>query len=182
MTCLWTMQHELLRVLYPVFVHCYMDVVAKGNIQEGMLWASSLYHVLYLKLDILKWPISATVVTSLFCFIMLLRPQLELFSIASGKTTKCCTHETFKSWKAFFLPLIWRLVQYQTFILHFTFSSHFCKKKNCHDHNLYQEMEFAHSLRQSKVNIKICQVVSWIFFCHFVRYKNSIYQFIQIVE
>lgn len=29
------MQHELLRVLYPVFIHCFMDLVAKGHIQEG---------------------------------------------------------------------------------------------------------------------------------------------------
>ncbi|WCJ30379.1 Transcription initiation factor TFIID subunit 5 [Euphorbia peplus] len=28
-------KHELLRVLYPVFVHCYMDLVAKGHIQEA---------------------------------------------------------------------------------------------------------------------------------------------------
>lgn len=31
------MQHELIRVLYPVFIHCFMDLVAKGHIQEGML-------------------------------------------------------------------------------------------------------------------------------------------------
>ena len=29
------MQHELLRVLYPVFIHCFMDLVVKGHIQEG---------------------------------------------------------------------------------------------------------------------------------------------------
>lgn len=29
------MQHELLRVLYPVFVHSFMDLVAKGHLQEG---------------------------------------------------------------------------------------------------------------------------------------------------
>ncbi|KAJ4826461.1 Transcription initiation factor TFIID subunit 5 [Turnera subulata] len=28
-------KHELLRVLYPVFVHCYMDLVAKGHIQDA---------------------------------------------------------------------------------------------------------------------------------------------------
>ncbi|KAI9100951.1 hypothetical protein K1719_024075 [Acacia pycnantha] len=27
-------KHELLRVLYPVFIHCFMDLVAKGHIQE----------------------------------------------------------------------------------------------------------------------------------------------------
>ncbi|XP_021890656.1 transcription initiation factor TFIID subunit 5 [Carica papaya] len=28
-------KHELLRVLYPVFVHCFMDLVAKGHLQEA---------------------------------------------------------------------------------------------------------------------------------------------------
>ncbi|KAF3776666.1 Transcription initiation factor TFIID subunit 5 [Nymphaea thermarum] len=28
-------KHELLRVLYPVFIHCYMDLVAKGYSQEA---------------------------------------------------------------------------------------------------------------------------------------------------
>jgi len=31
-----SLQHELLRVLYPVFIHCFMDLVAKGHLQEGM--------------------------------------------------------------------------------------------------------------------------------------------------
>ncbi|KAG6608296.1 Transcription initiation factor TFIID subunit 5, partial [Cucurbita argyrosperma subsp. sororia] len=29
-------QHELLRVLYPVFIHCFIDLVAKGHAQEGL--------------------------------------------------------------------------------------------------------------------------------------------------
>lgn len=28
-------KHELLRLLYPVFVHCFMDLVAKGHLQEA---------------------------------------------------------------------------------------------------------------------------------------------------
>ena len=28
-------QNELLRILYPVFLHSYMDLVAKGFPQEG---------------------------------------------------------------------------------------------------------------------------------------------------
>jgi hypothetical protein len=28
-------QNELLRILYPVFVHCFMDLVAKDFPQEG---------------------------------------------------------------------------------------------------------------------------------------------------
>ncbi|KAH1252748.1 Transcription initiation factor TFIID subunit 5 [Glycine max] len=28
-------KHELLRVLYPVFIHCFMDLVAKGHVQEA---------------------------------------------------------------------------------------------------------------------------------------------------
>lgn len=38
-------------------------------------------------------------------------------------------------------------------------------KKSSHRYVVIQEMEFAHSLRQSKVNIKICQVIFWFFFC-----------------
>lgn len=33
------MQHELLRVLYPVFIHCFMDLVAKGHLQEGNVFS-----------------------------------------------------------------------------------------------------------------------------------------------
>lgn len=33
---LLTMQHELLRVLYPVFIHCFMDLIAKSHLQEGI--------------------------------------------------------------------------------------------------------------------------------------------------
>lgn len=32
------LQHELLRVLYPVFIHCFMELVARGHIQEGILY------------------------------------------------------------------------------------------------------------------------------------------------
>ncbi|KAL9330791.1 hypothetical protein ACSQ67_000401 [Phaseolus vulgaris] len=28
-------KHELLRVLYPVFIHCFMDLVSKGHLQEA---------------------------------------------------------------------------------------------------------------------------------------------------
>ncbi|KAI3816115.1 hypothetical protein L1987_15805 [Smallanthus sonchifolius] len=28
-------KHELLRVLYPVFIHCFMDPIAKGHLQEA---------------------------------------------------------------------------------------------------------------------------------------------------
>lgn len=31
-------KHELLRVLYPVFVHCFMDLIAKGHIQEARIF------------------------------------------------------------------------------------------------------------------------------------------------
>jgi len=36
------LQHELLRVLYPVFIHCFMDLVAKGHIQEGTISSCTL--------------------------------------------------------------------------------------------------------------------------------------------
>nr|GLL25686.1 transcription initiation factor TFIID subunit 5 [Ipomoea trifida] len=34
-------KHELLRVLYPVFLHCFMDLVAKGHIQEARAFFNS---------------------------------------------------------------------------------------------------------------------------------------------
>ncbi|KAI3975567.1 hypothetical protein MKX01_002399 [Papaver californicum] len=34
-------KHELLRVLYPVFIHCFMDLVAKGHTQEARTFFSS---------------------------------------------------------------------------------------------------------------------------------------------
>ena len=37
-----SLQHELLRVLYPLFFHCVMDLVAKGHIQEGMKYFYTL--------------------------------------------------------------------------------------------------------------------------------------------
>ncbi|CAK9146985.1 unnamed protein product, partial [Ilex paraguariensis] len=78
--------HELLRVLYPVFIHCFMDLVSKGHIQEARAFFN--------------------------CFredheMMHLRDLQKLEGVLSP----------------------------------------------CH----LEEMEFAHSLRQSKVNIKICQ-------------------------
>jgi len=39
------LQHELLRVLYPVFIHCFMDLVAKGHVQEGNLMCSIWGHL-----------------------------------------------------------------------------------------------------------------------------------------
>lgn len=50
-------------------------------------------------------------------------------------------------------------------------------KKSSHCYVVIQEMEFAHSLRQSKVNIKICQVIFWFFFCFLVGWcvYNTIY-------
>ncbi|XP_021644951.1 transcription initiation factor TFIID subunit 5 isoform X2 [Hevea brasiliensis] len=77
---------ELLRVLYPVFVHCYMDLVAKGHIQEARTFFNSFRE----------------------------------------------DHETVHS----------RDLQKLEGVLS---PSHL------------EEMEFAHTLRQSKVNLKICQ-------------------------
>ncbi|KAF3538217.1 hypothetical protein F2Q69_00025101 [Brassica cretica] len=34
-------KHELLRVMYPVFIHCYMDLVGKGHIQEARSFFNS---------------------------------------------------------------------------------------------------------------------------------------------
>ncbi|XP_048227970.1 transcription initiation factor TFIID subunit 5 isoform X2 [Ricinus communis] len=77
---------ELLRVLYPVFVHCYMDLVAKAHIQEARTFFNNFRE----------------------------------------------DHETMHS----------RDLQKLEGVLS---PSHL------------EEMEFAHTLRQSKVNIKICQ-------------------------
>ncbi|KAL6215979.1 hypothetical protein ACLB2K_015405 [Fragaria x ananassa] len=79
-------RHELLRVLYPVFIHCFMDPVAKGHIQEARTFFSSFREDHEM---------------------MHLRDLQKLEGVLSP--------------------------------------SHL------------EEMEFAHSLRQSKVNIKICQ-------------------------
>ncbi|XP_043807869.1 transcription initiation factor TFIID subunit 5 isoform X2 [Manihot esculenta] len=77
---------ELLRVLYPVFVHCYMDLVSKGHIQEARTFFNTFRE----------------------------------------------DHEMMHS----------RDLQKLEGVLS---PSHL------------EEMEFAHTLRQSKVNIKICQ-------------------------
>ncbi|PIA42639.1 hypothetical protein AQUCO_02000230v1 [Aquilegia coerulea] len=79
-------KHELLRVLYPVFIHCFMDLVAKGYSQEARTFFNSF------------------------------REDHELMHL--------------------------RDLQKLEGVL-------------CPSH--LEEMEFAHSLRQSKVNIKICQ-------------------------
>ncbi|XP_059640174.1 transcription initiation factor TFIID subunit 5 isoform X2 [Cornus florida] len=79
-------KHELLRVLYPVFIHCFMDLVAKGHIQEARNFFNSFREDHEM---------------------MHLRDLQKLEGVLSP--------------------------------------SHL------------QEMEFAHCLRQSKVNIKICQ-------------------------
>ncbi|KAM3375331.1 transcription initiation factor TFIID subunit 5 isoform X1 [Capsicum galapagoense] len=34
-------KHELLRVLYPVFIHCFMELVAKGHLQEARAFFNS---------------------------------------------------------------------------------------------------------------------------------------------
>lgn len=79
-------RHELLRVLYPVFIHCFMDLVAKGHLQEARNFFNTFRE----------------------------------------------DHETMHQ----------RDLQKLEGVLS---PSHL------------EEMEFAHTLRQSKVNIKICQ-------------------------
>ncbi|TYK20000.1 transcription initiation factor TFIID subunit 5 [Cucumis melo var. makuwa] len=79
-------KHELLRVLYPVFIHCFMDLVAKGHIQEARTFFNRFREDHEM---------------------MHLRDLQKLEGVLSP--------------------------------------SHL------------EEMEFAHSLRQGKVNIKICQ-------------------------
>ncbi|CAH9113983.1 unnamed protein product [Cuscuta europaea] len=79
-------KHELLRVLYPVFIHCFMDLVAKGHVQEAR------------------------------AFFNRFREDHEMIHMRD-----------LQKLEAVLSP------------------SHL------------EEMEFAHSLRQSKVNIKMCQ-------------------------
>ncbi|KAI3463531.1 hypothetical protein Pfo_020194 [Paulownia fortunei] len=79
-------QHELVRVLYPVFIHGFMDLVAKGHIQEARAFFNSF------------------------------RGDHEL-----------------------------------------THSRDLQKLEGVLSPSHLEEMEFAHSLRQSKVSIKICQ-------------------------
>lgn len=45
------MQQEMLVILYPVFVHCYLDLVAKGHSEEGW-FIYSLYCAHYMILMI----------------------------------------------------------------------------------------------------------------------------------
>ncbi|CAL5435350.1 unnamed protein product [Camellia sinensis] len=84
-----SVKHELICALYPVFVHCFMDLVAKGHIQEARNFFNSF------------------------------REDHEMMHL----------RDPARNWKEFFLRVIWR------------------------------EMEFAHSLRQSKVKLKICPVI-----------------------
>ncbi|XP_071737396.1 transcription initiation factor TFIID subunit 5-like [Rutidosis leptorrhynchoides] len=79
-------KHELIRVLYPVFIHCFMDLIAKGHLQEAREFFSSFRE----------------------------------------------DHE----------------------MMH---SRDLTKLEGVLSPSHLEEMEFAHSLRQSKVNIKICQ-------------------------
>ncbi|KAL9313235.1 hypothetical protein ACSQ67_018687 [Phaseolus vulgaris] len=81
-------KHELLRVLYPVFIHCFMDLVAKGHVQE----ARNFFNTFREDHEMMH-----------------LRDLQKLEGVLSP------TH--------------------------------------------LQEMEFAHSLRQSKFNIKICEAI-----------------------
>ncbi|KAK2969133.1 hypothetical protein RJ640_013082 [Escallonia rubra] len=82
-------KHELLHVLYPVFIHCFMDLVAKGHLQEARAFFNSYREDHEM---------------------MHLRDLQKLEGVLSP--------------------------------------SHL------------EEMEFAHSLRQSKVNMKICQAAN----------------------
>lgn len=49
-------KHELLRVLYPVFIHCFMDLVAQGHIQEARTFFNSFRedHTMMHAADLLK--------------------------------------------------------------------------------------------------------------------------------
>ncbi|GMQ02873.1 hypothetical protein CsSME_00048911 [Camellia sinensis var. sinensis] len=82
--------YKLIRVLYPVFVHCFMDLVAKGHIQEVMIQTRNFFNSFREDHETMH-----------------LRDLQKLEGVLSL----------------------------------------------CH----LEEMEFAHSLRQSKVNLKICQ-------------------------
>lgn len=52
--CISYLQHELLRILYPVFVHCFMDLVAKGHLQEGTLFIVILFLLCILAANVLE--------------------------------------------------------------------------------------------------------------------------------
>ncbi|XP_030523603.1 transcription initiation factor TFIID subunit 5 isoform X1 [Rhodamnia argentea] len=49
-------KHELLRVLYPVFIHCFMDLIAQGHLQEARTFFNSFRedHVMMHSADLLK--------------------------------------------------------------------------------------------------------------------------------
>ncbi|CAN1243402.1 Transcription initiation factor TFIID subunit 5 [Linum perenne] len=95
-------RHELLRVLYPVFIHCYMDLVAKGHIQDARAFFNTFRE----------------------------------------------DHEMIHS----------RDLQKLEGVLS---PSHL------------QEMEFAHTLRQSKVNIKMCEYSNELLMQHLLKTKST---------
>ncbi|KAI4379868.1 hypothetical protein MLD38_006111 [Melastoma candidum] len=49
-------KHELLRVLYPVFIHCFMDLIAQGHLHEARIFFNSFRddHAMMHSGDLLK--------------------------------------------------------------------------------------------------------------------------------
>ncbi|CAI0441457.1 unnamed protein product [Linum tenue] len=95
-------KHELLRVLYPVFIHCYMDLVAKGHIQDARAFFNTFRE----------------------------------------------DHE----------------------MLH---ARDLQKLEGVLSPSHIQEMEFAHTLRQSKVNIKMCEYSHELLMQHLRKTKST---------
>ncbi|KAJ1443877.1 TFIID subunit TAF5, NTD2 domain [Sesbania bispinosa] len=188
-----TEKHELLRVLYPVFIHCFMDLMAKGHIQED-------HEMMHLRdLQKLEGVISPT------------HPELTLNNPPNNVLTqkmefahslrqskfniKICEHELLRVLYPVFIHCFMDLVA----------KGHIHEARNFfnafrEDHDmmhlrdlrklegvlspthleltlnnppdnvlLTQEMEFAHSLRQSKFNIKICE-----FYVVIMRFATSL--------
>lgn len=78
---LYFLQDELLRVLYPVFIHCFMDLVAKGYVQEGRM-----SHLC--RSSFISEPVGSYTIIPLTRQVVTLNFQLGDFLIASVMTMR----------------------------------------------------------------------------------------------
>ncbi|KAH1203762.1 Transcription initiation factor TFIID subunit 5 [Glycine max] len=137
-------KHELLRVLFPLFIHCFMDLVAKGNLQEApnqpsaMLTSSSSHR---------NGAANST---------WILDSRASFHVTGESQNIKQFTH--FDGPDQIFIGNgeAWNF--FNTFredheMMH---SRDLQKLELVLSPTHFKEMEFAHSLRQSKFNIKIC--------------------------
>jgi hypothetical protein len=147
------LQYELLRILYPVFIHCFMDLVAEGHMQEGTsdwwIWLDIFTVFFVICLSFLKkW-----------IYIL----QVGHFFIHFERTMKWCTQGIFRSWKASSPHHIWRLFSFSFIMPSYFERTPVCIMITSSLFSILQEMELARSLRQNKFKIKLCEVTVLLF-------------------